>query len=50
MGKNMAKKVQKVENRFSSRPFFKGSRKLVPFFQIQASRNEIVHTILVTPL
>jgi hypothetical protein len=46
MGENMEKKMEKVENQFRSRPFVEGSRKLILFFQIHASKNEIVHAKL----
>jgi hypothetical protein len=43
MWQNMEKQMEKVENYFPSHPFFKGSRKLILFFQIQAGKIEIVH-------
>jgi hypothetical protein len=43
MGKNVEKKVEKVENRFPSGPLSQESRNLILFFQIHHSKNEIIH-------
>jgi hypothetical protein len=43
MGKNVEKKMEKVENPFSSDPFFQGSRNLILFSGINPSKNKIFH-------
>jgi len=43
MGKNVEKKMEKVEKKFRSNPFSKGSRNLILFFKVHSSKNEIVH-------
>ena len=43
MGKNVEKKMEKVEKKFRSNPFSQGCRNLILFFQTHSSENEIVH-------